>query len=266
MENTAGEDGKIVPFLQGFPRYSPAGGFVYVPDGDDGPLSQACTGAKVRLNERRPPWIVVDHQIESVIVARWPGRLFQVAIVDAEGVVQAGEQAPYTRAVEIEVCTEIPAARLFGKQGRRVCSILSHAGGLDVVDVQALARARHPDARKAFSRAWESWSAEINRKSDDQGRTAAAALGSGRIRQESPINWGFAVLNRVIRRRAESLVGSYAFLIDEDGERYLERTWASASIALAEAAMALGAPMFVRTDDRMVLSAAWRSVFGDTAE
>ena len=58
-------------------------GFVYTSREDKGPMAGAAPGLLVRLAGRGSPWIVVDHELASVVLARWPGRLWEVDIVDA---------------------------------------------------------------------------------------------------------------------------------------------------------------------------------------
>ena len=93
-------------------------------------------------------------------------------------------------------------------------------------------------------------------KNDNLQGTLAIPAGGSR----SPINSGLTVLHQTISNRAEKLVGSTAFVVDEDGNKYLEPTWAIASDALLEAAMAFGAER-VSESDRQFMSAAWLSVF-----
>ena len=84
------------------PRHS----FVYVAEGHTGPMASAEAGCTVRIPGRGPPWIAVDHDVSSVVVARWPGRLWAVEIVDpitdadlrAAGQVGWRADAGYTRA------------------------------------------------------------------------------------------------------------------------------------------------------------------------
>lgn len=238
-------------------------GYVYVPDEDDSVLSRGQTGAIVRLRERRPPWIVVDHSIDSIIVARWPGKLWSVTVVDTEGIEQVSNDARYTRAMAVEICGEIPATRLFGEHGRGVASVIAQASRLDPVLVGELAQSRHPDAGQAYTRAWKRWLAAIGSPSDFGDSNLTGTLGIGAAGKRSPINCGFTVLHHAVWKRAESLVGSSAFLVDDEGERFLEPTWASASCALLEAAMAFGAPLFSEPADRLIQSIAWRAVFDD---
>ena len=56
-------------------------GFVYAADTESGPMTGAGIGDRVRIPFPGPPWIVVDHAIETVIAARWPGQLLRVASV-----------------------------------------------------------------------------------------------------------------------------------------------------------------------------------------
>jgi hypothetical protein len=238
-------------------------GFVYVPDETPGALADASAGAIIRLKERRPPWIVVDQSIDSVVVAKWPGKLWHVANVDAEGVEQASKNARYTRAVAVEILGEIPASRLFGEHGAALGSVIERASQLNGAQVQALAQARHPNAAAAYSRAWQTWLAGVGRSSEDPNRDLSGTLAISAAKKCSPVNYGFMVLHQAIWQRAEAIIGPPAFLLDEDGERYLEPTWSSANDALLEAAMALGAPELSPQEDRANLLMSWRTVFGD---
>ena len=60
----------------------PRHGFVYVPLTNTGPMAHAEAGRTVRIPGRGPPWIPVDHEVSSIVVARWPGRLWAVEILD----------------------------------------------------------------------------------------------------------------------------------------------------------------------------------------
>lgn len=105
-------------------------GYVYVDDEEQGPIAGAAPGRLVRNATLRPPWIVVHHSLDRVLVAQWPGRLFRVEVVPpstreeraameraaAELAVDAG----YTRAIAVEVLEELPAPSLFGPHGDAV--------------------------------------------------------------------------------------------------------------------------------------------------
>ena len=53
-----------------------AQGFVFVADADDGPMRDAAAGKTIRNTDDAPPWIVVDQAIESIVVSKWPGKLW----------------------------------------------------------------------------------------------------------------------------------------------------------------------------------------------
>lgn len=244
---------------------SPVSGYIYVSDEDTDELSHACLDATIRRRERRPPWFVVEHSLESMIASRWPGKLWQATVVDAEGIDQACAGA--TRAWAVKICGQIPTSRLFGEHGDAVAAVITKAGQMNLEQVASLAAARHPEADDAYSRAWEKWLADVGSSRDVSGQNLAGTLaipaGIGYPDARSPIGGGFLLVHRALQKRAESLVGPAAFVIDEEAdERFLEPTWASAGDTLLEAAMAVGAPMLLAKSDRDILLAAWRTVFG----
>ena len=233
-------------------------GYVYVSDAEGGVLAQASAGARVSLPNREPPWIVVDHAVDTVIVAPWPGRLWRVRIVDADGVAQVSAHANYTCAVAVDVLEELPASRLFGEHGDAVCSVLARAAQLDAIQANVLARARHPDAAAAYSRAWDRWLAAVDPSSIHRGDDLGATLDIQAGSRMSPINRGFIIIHRTVSDRAASLLGPSAFIVDEEGDQWLEPTWSAAAAALTEAAMAFGAPTLCSEGDRIILTTAWR--------
>ena len=192
-------------------------GYVYVADEHEVVMTRAAPGARIELPSRSPPWIVVDHAIDSVLVARWPGKLWFVVDVDANGIDQANPNAHYTRAYAVTVQRQIPSWKLFGDYGKSVCSVIAAAAQLSVDQVRMLANLRHPDADHAYSLAWETWLtrqgfADVGESSVRSGTLAAPAPG----RSRSPINCGLTVLHTTIWNRANMLVGSSAFIQDED--------------------------------------------------
>lgn len=249
-------------------------GFAYAANGDDGPMKTAKVGARVTIEGRRPPWIVVDHSLETVIVpSQWPGRLWHVEVVDpvtdadvdAAGGGRLRPDAGYTRAISVDVLDGIPVSRLFGEQGEAVCAVISRASALELEQVSLLGAARHPDADAAYSRAWDTWLEQRNPQSVHLGQNHSGILGIPVGRSYGPIGHGLSVLYAEVRTRARLLVGPSAFVtVEEDGEEAeaLEPAWALAADALLDAAMAFGAPGLVPAEDRRVLTAAWTRVFG----
>lgn len=238
-------------------------GYVYVAAGQPGEWAAAVPGGRIQLPSADPPWIVVDHQIESVVVARWPGKLWRVLIVDTQGIEQPRSTANYTRARAVDVLEEVPAGRLFGDHGAAICEVLEKARSLNVEEVQALGLARHPDAGQAYSRAWATWLGITGGATHYQHQDLSQTLAIPSGERRSPVNYGFTILHRLVWDRAVELVGPTVLLTDEDDELSLDPTWAAAGTALLEAAMARGAPHLSSEQDQTSLLSAWRTVFGD---
>ena len=257
--------------IQGGGKRMSIDGYVYVPEESKEAMTQASQGARVSLSDGKPPFIVVDHYLESIVVAQWPGKLWHVRILEpltkaaeqAAGVAPLIAGATYTRALSVEVLDEIPIARLFGNCGEAVCAIISQAGQMQIEQVHSLAAARHPAAGATYARLWKNWLASISHVTSteppDDVATVSVFVGQGR--PKSPVNEGFSVLYQEMINRAESVSGAAAF-IEEEEDRYLEPNWSAATKTLLDATMAYGAPQLCSQEDCTILTQAWCSVIG----
>lgn len=255
---------------------APVPGFVFVHDESPEYLRAAQTGTRVTLPVFAPPWLVVDHSLERVLVTRWPGRLLRVEIVppatDAErtALARAAEglrgDAGYTRAVSVDVVEQLPVSVLFGPHGDAVCRVLDAGSALDLDRARRLGRARHPGADRVYSETWDRWLAgqpdgEVYRGGDHARLVAVPGAGPAM----SPIGAGFSVLSHVVHDSARLRGGAGSHTVDLDGEEKLLEPWRTAAAALLDAAMAFGAPRLAGDGDAGVLTAAWNAVFGPPA-
>jgi hypothetical protein len=242
-------------------------GFVYVPHDDPDLMRLAAPGRRVMKPTLEPPWLVVDHALETVIVVRWPGRLFRVTVVPPRTGPERATMtritqevlpgASYSRALAVDVIEELPPTMLSGRHGDAVAAVLTFGASLTEDLAAELALRRDPGAAQACRAAWQRWQAGAHRKAADvcpSGMLAVHSLG----RAGSPINNGFLVLDDVVRTAAKQR-GTDALVPDGDGNLVLTEPWSTAESALIEAAMALGAPDLVTEAEAAVLTVAWRT-------
>jgi hypothetical protein len=217
----------------------------------------------------RPPWLVVDHELASVVVARWPGRLWAVEVVDpirADDLAAAGhpplrKDIWYTRAAAVKVLHEMPVATLFGNCGAEVCAVIEAATGLTLERAIRLANARHRDAGGAQTRVRKHWLSRDTTLSHKYGDDLDGMLAVAEQRTRSPVGAGLLVICGEVRRSAEAIGGSSVWVIDADQEdAWLAEPWSKASAALIDAALAFGAPDLMR--DSNILATAWRHAIG----
>lgn len=102
-------------------------------------MKSAEVGATVRTIDRGPPWIVVNHALESLVAAKWPGRLWRVKILKAASK-RDNIATNYTRALAVRILVEEPVAQLFGACGDAVVEVLDKARTLDIEAVQDLSK------------------------------------------------------------------------------------------------------------------------------
>jgi hypothetical protein len=224
-------------------------------------MRSAKAGATVRNANGGPPWIVVDHSVESVIVTKWPGRLWKVEILEVARE-QPNAGVNYTRAVSVRVIEERAVSELFGPHGERVWAMIERAGALTTDDLAVLGSSGHTLARAAYSRAWRKWlgcgEPESGDSSEDYADTLAVPGGA-----RSPIHSGFTVLHSVLAERARGLTGDAAFVVDDEGNQSFSPAWALAADVYLHAAMAFGAPELLSPADREALTRAWRTRYGE---
>ena len=241
-------------------------GYIYVPAEGDGPLAHAEPGLTIRIPGRGPPWIVVDHNLSKVIVARWPGRLWVAQVFEAA---TEKDQAPsggkprasakYTRAIAVRIGAELPVWNLFGAYGERVLPVIDVATALTREQASILATARAPEASQANNRTWRNWltkheASELHPRNNLDGTLAVSGVEAG-----SPVNSALSVIHNEVFKRAKFIEGDAA--TQDDGEDvWLVEPWSTASTVLIDAALALGAPDFVDYADAETLMIGWRAL------
>src|SRR5690348_16795315 len=107
-------------------------------------MEEVAAGMRVTLPSLGPPWIAVDHSLEHVHVAHWPGRLFRADVVppatDEERAAMARAaaglraDASYTRALAVDLLAEISPSVLFGPHGNAVIRVIGVGGGLSMAE------------------------------------------------------------------------------------------------------------------------------------
>ncbi len=246
-------------------RRHPDFGYVFVADKDVGdPMLAAAPGRIVRAAGRGPPWIVVDWDLSSVL-ARWPGRLWRVRILEAatkrDQAGRGGEPLPsarYTRAISVRVESEEDVAQLFGESGAGVIAVLEAGLRLDRASAERLASNRNAGAAAARDRAWRTWLDRLGVAHDGHPDLSDTLKYGGAV-GDSPIGDGLSALHDVVFERACAVGGESATASDEE-DSWLLPPWRGAFDALADAALALGAPDIIAPDDRAVLLAGWLSL------
>jgi hypothetical protein len=199
-------------------------------------------GAEVHRRSDARGFLVVDHAWESVIVARWPMRVWRVTdVVPASREYQV--TAWYTRATSVRIAEELEAWRVFGQRGWGVAAVIEQSAALDREDASALANGRPEEAGDAYRRGWAAWE---------------SASGD-----RSPVGHGLILVSQTVERAAMAIDPSlFKFDPVHEVDVLADRQWGQAKRACLEAALAFGAPELLTPADADVMSAGWRARFG----
>jgi len=223
-------------------------GYVYAPDADPGVMHEARDGALVRIAGRGPPWIVVDFDPPRIAIARWPGRLWRVSVIEAAS---ADDQRPvggppndsvsYVRAIAVRVLNPVDPAMLFGERGAQILPLLDQAASLTRETAAALAAARDDNAAGAYDRAFRLWAASADIPVGDD------------------LDGALKTVYRLVLERARAVDGAAAVIETDDGNG-LAQPWNGAVQAMCDAILARGA-VAASEEDREALLAAHARVF-----
>lgn len=240
-------------------------GFVYVTDAETTGMRDAEVGSTIRNPSAEPPWIVVHRSLDDVSVARWPGRLFRVEILETASE-QPMSYANYTRAVAVTVVAELPALLLLGTHGENVAKILVKIDTLTLDEAFALAEVTKPSSSEIYATAWGNWLAEVDKQSvyldADHRNTLQIRVGP----TVSPVGYALSLVYSKMHNRAQTVSGPAAICFNADGEGELQAPWQGATNALLHAAMAYGAPGLLSSQQTTALKYPWRTVIEGHAD
>jgi len=239
---------------------------------DELKTSKLEAGQRIKNTNNGPPYMVVCEQMESLIPTGefWPNRLWRVCVIKLGDMSNTVPNVWYRRANEIELIEEIPVGMLFGPHGERILPLFSQVMELTSTEVNALHanNTSHSAAQAAYTSAWRHWNKNLKHPrshtyEQEQGMTIASPPGSDR--KNSPINYGFSLINDLVWRRARELDGENAFIkYIEDGQTEIELNehWRTTSSAFLHKAMELSMAQYLSSIECEALTQLWSSVFG----
>jgi len=217
--------------------------------------------------ERKPPFLVVNHEIYKIIVTRWPGKLFFVEVIDPvdntklKPGVKLRKDAHYTRAFAIKILEELPVANLFGENGEMISRILDRISVFSKDEVLSLAKLENKEANELFSEGWNRWLKINDSNSIHHGYNHERVILIHTEKSCSPINYGLSIISSHYNQKIKELIGDEAFYIDEEGDECMQAQWASALNVLFSIAMGYGASFLFNESELKVLTSAWEELF-----
>ncbi|MER5585065.1 hypothetical protein [Streptomyces asoensis] len=173
-------------------------------------------------------------------VPRWPSSLWRVADLEPMRPIPAYR---WIRCRAFTVTEQVPAWLVAGPHGEAVEQVITLTRALTGAQAEALAALPDEGEDPLKRTLWARW--------------------SRRHHSGSPVGCALTTLHRVVAEAARQ-VGPHLFGPDEDdGVEVLEDpAWLSAFGAAYAAALALGAPDLLASEENAVLARRWTTVFG----
>jgi hypothetical protein len=232
-------------------------GFIYSPHDAESPLNTGKAGDIIQLDST-PPWLVVDHSKQTIVMTNWPGKLWLAEVIEPASESDQPNDI-YTRSRSVRLIEHATTAELFGENGRDVEKILDQAAGLQLNQLLSI-KHMEPKLERLYSDAWNSWANDLHQGSSTDDHRYTLAMGTHG--NESPIGKGLLLLSNVFHKLAQKLEGDAAFVVDDEGEIEFVPKWKLAFDAARHAAMAYGAPQCFSTDDQSKMATPWNTIVG----
>ena len=243
-------------------------GYVYSASDDDEQFRNAQIGDLIINKDKKPPWIIVYHSLDTVSITKWPGKLFEAEVLNLskEKSLNKGlvKNVWYTRTSGVRILRELSADILFGRNGTLISQIIDRTRNITEQEVISLAEIEANEAREIFSKAWGNWIALTNKDCPypGEGHCDTIEVISKNQSYGSPINKGLSVIASQINIRAREILGDKAFTEDEGGELNLIPVWAKACERLLHAGMSYESEGLLSESEKEILSFPYKKVFG----
>jgi hypothetical protein len=242
-------------------------GDIYFPDEKTELFKLAQVGDIIVKNYKKPPYLVVDHVLDKLIITKWPGTLYKVEVLNPseEKCINAGlvKNIWYTRTFAVKILEELPIEIIFGDNGVQIKKILDFITNISEEQVNQLATYDAEQNRKIYSEAWNIWDSSTDKESlnssgDYEKVIQAFPKNQSRV---SPIGQGLSIIYDIFYQTARKLTHDEALEIDEEGEIYLKPKWSIASTHCLNAGMSYEDSNLLTEDEKALLRKPFQEVF-----
>jgi len=237
--------------------------YAYIGLEEESPLQGSRVGEVINALDVR--WIVANFTLQSITVAKWPGRLYEVEVLDfvtneqARKLGKSGltKRATYKRALKVEVLKELPLHLLFGDLGENVKEVIDSIPFLEEAHVAVLNNISLEKAEKLYSKIWNKWLKKHDPDSYHIGNTHYNSMAIYTSAGSSPIHKAFFIISSQINKKAKDLLGEDAYYKDEENEMCLDPAWSNAKLAFFYGAMAVGTDGYLTEKEKEILKEPW---------
>lgn len=227
----------------------------------------AKVGDNIIKQEKTPPYLVVDHDLDKIIITTWPGKLYKVAVLNPseEKQINTGlvKNIWYTRTFGVKILEELPVEIIFGDNGLQIKQILDFIINITEEQVSQLANYDVEQNQKIYSNAWNNWVSLTdkeyhNSSSDFEKVIQVFPKNQSRV---SPIGQGLSIISTIFYQTARKLTQDEALEIDEEGEIHLKPKWSIASTHCLNAGMSYEDSNLITEDEKALLRRPFEEVF-----
>lgn len=218
-------------------------GYIYVSDqSNDQRFLGVKSGSIVTNASRKPPYFVVQHRAEKVIITEWPGRLFKVSTCDNYRRINKEilPYAEYTRSNKIEIVEELEVSTLFGEKGKEIIEIVDSANSITKYEAQTLSKQLTLESCQLYSTIWKRWLDQnkvVTGEKDNFVGTTGFHSNYYDDLPYSPLGNALSIIGNLLYKRVREIDWDEGIVTDNEDETNLSPLWAKAQQILLNAAI-----------------------------
>jgi hypothetical protein len=249
-----------------FKKEKKISGFIYSAFENGERFRNAKAGDLIVNENRNPPYIVVYHSIHTPIINKWPGKLFEVEIINQSEEKDLNKglipNVCYTRTLGVKILREVPVDGIFGPNGKSICKIIDLTRSVTEEQVNLLSKFDSSSGRDLYSKTWRNWIKMTDANHVYLNEDHSDTLKVFRNQEYgSPIGDGLSIISSQFSIRAKEINEASAFGINKDGEIFLKSIWFDACEKLLQAGMSYEQDNLLTEEEKKILRDPVMKVF-----
>lgn len=216
----------------------------------------------IKNKSKKPPYFVVNHRLNKLIIPEWPGKLFFVETLSPYKSLNLNltKDAGYTRANGIKILKELQLHELFGENGRQIKQIVDKSNNVDISEAKLLSSSLTKESCKIYDKAWKRWN-ENNKiefeSSDDYLGTIGVISNEIKLKQHSPVGEALSIISNLVYNRVREIDEENGVVVDAEGETSFSELWSKTQQALLNATMAYENEDLLNVNEKHTLLESW---------
>jgi len=238
-------------------------GFLYISDKSrDDRFIDVHQDSIIKNKSKKPPYFVVNHNINRIIITEWPGKLFFVETLSSYWRLNRNllKNAGYTRANGVKILEVLELHKLFGKNGKLIKQVVDKSNNIEIDEAKILSKHLKNKSCEIYDIAWKRWLALKNIQNENSENylgTSGIISNETELDQYSPLGEVLSIIGNLLYKRIQQIDNENGLIVDNEGEIRLSNLWNTTQQTLFNIAMAYENQNILNEQEKLLLLEPW---------